>query len=661
MDEGEHASRLAGLRARLAAPLGEASAERHRLAVRTSIRELRTRAPLYALLALPAMALWGDVRLLLVSLLLVLASETGEAVLLPRLARTGHVMRERHRLATYALSVAGAVGYILPGVALAASPSTAVMAAGLIWLLGTVVHVATQYVIVAFLQISSLAIAAVALLVAVACVGGTVPRAPTPLEIGAAALFLVAFEGHLALMISGIRRNEAMRRASEESERARSAAVARDARRDPLTGLLNRRGFMQVLDDVLRRPAPDADGPALLLVDLDGFKPVNDAHGHAAGDAVLRILAQRFVSVLRKDAVIGRPGGDEFAVLLPGVATRETAMHIAERLLAAIAEPMEWNGLRLSVGASIGIAFRTGGESDGEVLLAAADRAMYAAKAQEGLSWSVHDPAAPGAGPTADERAALEAAIRTGEIRPHYQVKVELATGRVAGLEALARWVRPGGATVLPAGFLPRIAEAGLLGILTHAMLRQVLSDIRAWRAEGLDPGRVAVNVPEEVLALGSSIDDIEWLLAEYPEAAQHLAVDATEGVVIARGAPAIRGHVRRLSALGVRVAVDDFGTGHASFRHLDHFRFHELKIDGAFIARLGSDPAADLVVAGFLAIARGLGADAVAEGVETADQAEALRRMHCRFAQGYLFGTPAPAATVRDRLPGALSLPKAG
>lgn len=660
MDEGEHASRLAGLRARLAAPLGEASAERHRLAMRTSIRELRTRAPLYALLALPSMALWGDVRLLLASLLLVLVSEAGEAVLLPRLTRAGHVMRERHRVVTYVLSVAGATGYILPGVALAASPSTAVMAAGLVWLLGSVVHVATQYVIVAFLQVSSLAIAAVALAVAVVSIGGTVPRAPTPFEIGVTALFLVAFEGHLALMIAGIRRNEAMRRASEETERARSAAAARDARRDPLTGLLNRRGFMQALDDLLRRPAQDPHGPALLLVDLDGFKPVNDAHGHAAGDAVLRILAQRFGATLRKDAVIGRPGGDEFAVLLPRIATRETAMHIAERLLAAIAEPMEWNGLRLSVGASIGIAFRSGGESDGEMLLAAADRAMYAAKAQEGPSWSVHDPATPG-GPGAEERAALEAAIRTGEIRPHYQVKVELATGRVAGLEALARWVRPGGATVLPAGFLPGVAGAGLLGMLTHAMLRQVLSDIRAWRAEGLDPGRVAVNVPEEVLALGSSIDDIEWLLAEHPEAAQHLAVDATEGVVIARGAPAIRGHVRRLSALGVRVAVDDFGTGHASFRHLDHFRFHELKIDGAFVARLGSDPAADLVVAGFLAIARGLGADAVAEGVETPEQAEALRRMHCRFAQGYLFGAPVPASMVRDRLPGALSLPKAG
>lgn len=648
---------LGAVRDWLARPLAEGESDRHRLIAAVSLREMRSRLPVFLFLALPSLFLWSGAPAALACALVVLAAEAAEALRLPGIARGTGPLRGADRLWMYASSLVSAAGYALPGLVLAAHPSPPVAMIGILWLAGMVIHVSTQYVAVRFFHLSSLAIACAALLLAALAVGLAPPRPATELERAAGLVWALVFIVHLWAMFLGVRQTQAALDRAQDAERARLAELAHVTAHDGLTGLANRGEMERRLAAALA--GPERAGLGLLVLDLDGFKPVNDGYGHAAGDAVLRATAERLRAAAPEGAFAARLGGDEFALVVPGLGGREQARALALRLAAEVERHVPWEGTGLSVGASIGVALAadvTGGAGD---LVAAADWAMYRAKEARAGHVHLFLPEEVPLRPTREDRAALEAAIRRGEIVPFFQPKIELATGGIAGFEALARWRHPARGLLLPRDFLPLATEFALVPDLTYAMARQVLVHMRDWFAEGLDPGRVSINVTEATLATRSGIEDFEWLLAEFPGTAGHLAIEVTESVIVARSASTIRAHVDRLSLLGVRVAMDDFGRGLASFRQLRHFTFHEIKIDGEFVAGLGRDPAAAVVIDGFLAIARGLRADVVAEGIETAEQAEELRARGCRYGQGFLFGVPADAEATRTLLRAARRRPE--
>ncbi|RMF40258.1 MAG: EAL domain-containing protein [Alphaproteobacteria bacterium] len=493
---------------------------------------------------------------------------------------------------------------------------------------------------------------AAALLIAYLELAGQTPLAPAGPWHGMALTVLVAMcIGVLTAQFLYQQRATAHLIRAREAEAEQRRQFESRARYDALTGLLNRAEFERLLGEAIAECGRRDPRFTLLMLDLDGFKAINDVYGHAAGDAVLVAVGKRLRANLRATDLVARLGGDEFAVLLTSLTDRAEATATAERLCATIRARIPWEKETLAVGVSIGIAMQGEVGAGPAELIAAADRAMYLAKAERGCGWRIWESGMNAAGPTAEQGAALEAAIRHGQIVPFYQPKIELASGRIAGFEALARWEQPGGRIAMPSEFLPVAEEFGLTRDLTFAMVGCVLRDIRDWRAAGLDPGVISVNVDETLLCTTSGLDELEWRLAEVPEAAGHFGIEVTEGVTVGRSAVKVRENLERLSESGVRVAMDDFGTGFASFQHLRSFAFHEFKVDGSFVAGLGSDPRADAIVDAFLAMATGLGADVVAESVETAEQARILAQRGCRYGQGFLFGAPAAAEAVRERL----------
>ncbi len=241
--------------------------------------------------------------------------------------------------------------------------------------------------------------------------------------------------------------------------------------------------------------------------------------------------------------------------------------------------------------------------------------------------------------------------MHSSALRPFYQPKVDLISQRTVGFEALARWQHPTRGLVSPAEFLPMIEELGLHGdFLTH-MATIVLDDVENMIAEGLDPGQVSLNVPEMALATHSGQKDLENLLAAHPSASAHLTLEITEDVFIARSAEIIRESIAHFRSNGLRISLDDFGTGFASFQHLRELEFDELKVDVSFVADLGLEPQVEVLISGFLAMAEGLGVNVIAEGVETEEQHAHQLRLGCKTAQGYLFGKAMPTSETRIRL----------
>ena len=286
-----------------------------------------------------------------------------------------------------------------------------------------------------------------------------------------------------------------------------------------------------------------------------------------------------------------------------------------------------------------------------EGLTSRADQAMYRSKISEAREPVLYAPGDFAPRLSLVDRAVYAAAIKNDEITPHYQPRVCLRTGRTCGFEALARWRRPNGEMVMPSEFLPALNELGLQGEFTYHLSRRVLEDVSRLLAEGIDPGQVSINIPEATLATHSGRQDLEWLLTENAAALDHITFEITEDVFIARSAAMIQQSIRRFSEMGVKISLDDFGTGYASFQHLRQLKFDELKIDTSFVAGLGKEPVAEVIVQGFLSIASGLGVGSVAEGIETEEQRRDLLRMGCKFGQGFLFGRAEPFGPARERL----------
>jgi diguanylate cyclase (GGDEF)-like protein/PAS domain S-box-containing protein len=437
---------------------------------------------------------------------------------------------------------------------------------------------------------------------------------------------------------------------------ARLAAVAvhraRDAERlahaathDSVTDLPNRRLYLERLEQAVSRQRRGAAAPSVLFVDLDRFKQVNDRAGHAAGDDVLRMLGSRLVHVVRPTDVVARFGGDEFAVLCDET-SGEDAATVAERLLAAICEPVALNGRRHHLSASIGIATgRTGVSAD--ALVRQADVAMYRAKRQ-GSGGIVTYRSGMNAGVRDDLEHDLRRAIERNEIEVHYQPIADLQRCEWAGVEALARWRHREHGWISPTQFVALSEEVGLAVGLGERVLARVCDDAREWTADPvLRHQLVGVNVSGRQLVDPRFIGAVQNLLTAAQVDPKRIMIELTETTMMEEfeGAKAA---ITALQSLGMGLAIDDFGTGHSTLARLREFPAVGLKLDRTFIAELGEDKRSEDIVAAVVQLAHAVGMAVCAEGVETTEQLVCVQRLGVDMAQGFLLARPVPASELR-------------
>lgn len=421
--------------------------------------------------------------------------------------------------------------------------------------------------------------------------------------------------------------------------------IARLAYHDPLTGLPNRTLLHDRIAQAVAQTHRDAHMAGALFLDLDCFKHINDSLGHGAGDAVLRECGKRLSGVLRETDTIGRFGGDEFVVLLPGIHSATDAAHVAAKLIDAMNAPVHVAGAEVTVGVSIGIALAPGDGADAAALLRCADAAMYQAK-QAGRNRFQFFTA--GLDADASRQLLLEADLRQGrqrgEFRIVYQPQVHLASGAVTGVEALLRWRRgPAQADVPPVEFIPVCEDIGLIHELGAWVLGEACQQAQSWLGDGLEPGTIAVNVSARQIHEPGFVGAVSRALATTGLDPQRLVLEIAESMLIGQQADSLS-LLHDLRALGVKLSLDDFGTGYASVAYLRRLPVDAIKIDQSCVRSVHLHQGDTAIVRSMVALASGLGVTAVAEGVETAAQAQTLRDMGCPVAQGYHFASPLEA-----------------
>jgi diguanylate cyclase (GGDEF)-like protein len=413
---------------------------------------------------------------------------------------------------------------------------------------------------------------------------------------------------------------------------------------DPLTGLPNRDLFHRDLNRALHRRDP----VAILVIDLDGFKAVNDTMGHQAGDLLLIEAAGRLSRAVGERGIVARLGGDEFAVLLPGADTTEDVTELAEHLVAELRRDFDLDGRPAAISGSLGIAH--GGPGDaGDELFRRADTAMYRAKTSGG-GVAGYQPGIDSGEPDrmslfADLRALLDAGDPDGQLLLHYQPQVRLADAEIVAVEALVRWAHPDRGLLMPAAFLPTAERGGLEVPLTHHLIAVAVRQAAAWTAGGWSC-RVSVNVSPGALNDDAFADRVLAALAGAGLPAGQLRLELTETSIMTDPGRAVRA-LREVSAHGVSVSVDDFGTGFSSLVQLRDVPADELKIDRTFVRDLRAGTPDAVMVRSSIDLGHNLGLEVVAEGVEDLDTLARLREMACDYAQGYALSRPVPAADV--------------
>ncbi len=418
---------------------------------------------------------------------------------------------------------------------------------------------------------------------------------------------------------------------------------AHDACHDPLTALPNRSLFRDRAHQAILASARHGHNTALLLIDLDRFKEINDTLGHHSGDLLLREVGPRLHRVLRESDTVARFGGDEFGILLTHVSGPAAAEEVARAVHRALEEPFAIQGLTLDVEASIGIALHPLHASDFEELMQRADVAMYRAKAK--LSgYEVYVPSEDESDATKLKLASeLRQAPLRNELVMHYQPKADLRTGRIVGAEALMRWRHPRHGVMMPDRFIPLAERSGLIRSLTLFAARTALAQARTWREAGIEL-TVSVNLSTRDLIDVSLPDEIGALLEEARVPPHLLELEITESVIMADPMRA-RGVVARLREMGVKVAIDDFGLGYSSLGYLKNLPVNDLKIDKSFVINMMDDQGDAVIVQSTIDLAHNLGLTVIAEGVESDETWRRLRTLGCDVAQGWLIGRPLPAA----------------
>jgi len=438
---------------------------------------------------------------------------------------------------------------------------------------------------------------------------------------------------------------------THELLREREREARHCAHHDSLTGLPNRALLLDRLQQAITASPRNGCSLALLFIDLDDFKHINDSLGHQAGDEALRIVAARLTGCVRRSDTVARLGGDEFVIALSSAQAGEQAATIARKVMQALEQPIEVQGRSLRSGASIGIAvYPTDGDTPG-ALMQAADAAMYHAKSQGKNNHQFHSHELHAA---AQRRYALDSELRGalegGQLLLHYQPQVDMGSGRMIGVEALLRWQHPTLGMVPPLDFIPRAEQSGLIVPIGEWVLRESCRQLRHWRDEGQHELRLAVNVSPRQLWHPGFPDVVKRAVDDAGVPAAALDLEITESMLM-QPTPESVATLEQLAGLGVRLHIDDFGTGYSSLAYLKSYPIHALKIDRSFVSQFTDSKAALAITSTIVAMARQLELEVIAEGVETTAQADTLIGMGCAMGQGYLFGRPAAGGTLDDRL----------
>ncbi len=436
-----------------------------------------------------------------------------------------------------------------------------------------------------------------------------------------------------------------------ERKRAEEA-LAKMARLDTLTGLQNRAAFDEALPRAMSRASRSAVPMALLFIDLDHFKFINDEWGHEYGDRVLRCVARRMTDCVRRGDTVTRHGGDEFAVILEGLSSAHDASTVARKLIQAVSAPLVLDGLELPVSLSVGVALYPGPAVDGHDLARQADRAMYLAKQHGRNTYRVYgEDSRDQGGRSRTKEQDLRLALERGEFRVYYQPQLHVDSGRVHGVEALVRWQRPDRDEVLsPADFLGLAEDSGLIVPLGEWVLRTACTQNKAWQDQGLPAMRVAVNLSGRQFDCPGLKECLVRALDDSGLHPSDLELELTETVLAVAGSAGRRA-LDEIREMGVRISIDDFGTGYASLSHLRELPIDAIKIDRTFVKDLADNPADAAIVSSIIVMAHRLGLKTIAEGVETPDQLSFLESQGCDEVQGYLVSAPLPAGELAGLL----------
>ncbi|WP_298269878.1 EAL domain-containing protein [Geobacter sp.] len=441
-------------------------------------------------------------------------------------------------------------------------------------------------------------------------------------------------------------RRHAVMLEEEIAERSRAEETIRQmAYYDSLTGLPNRRLFNDRLQQAMALAQRQERPLAVMFLDLDRFKVINDTLGHATGDKLLSAVARRLRECCRREGdTVARQGGDEFIILLSLVSDAKDAVKVAQKIIRGFQRPFVFDGHELFVTTSIGISLYPHDGDTPEALVKNADFAMYRAKEQGRNNCQLY---APEMNSRAFDRLAMENSLRKAlereEFILYYQPKVNVDHGQIASMEALVRWQHPSLGIVPPARFIPLAEETGLIVPLGEWVLRTACRQNRLWQDEGYPPMQIAVNLSPRQLQQGDLVATVRGALQESGLDPRWLVLEVTESIMMDCAESTIEAF-RALERMGVQIAIDDFGTGYSSFHYLKKFPVHALKIDRSFVRDITSSSGDEAIAGAVITMARGLNLRVVAEGVETVEQLEVLRALNCRYMQGHLFSKPAPA-----------------
>jgi diguanylate cyclase (GGDEF)-like protein len=437
------------------------------------------------------------------------------------------------------------------------------------------------------------------------------------------------------------------------------------ARHDALTGLPNRRSFLEQLGVLEASSHPKST--AVFIVDLDHFKPINDLYGHRLGDEVLRVVAARIRDIVGDHVLIARLGGDEFGILMHFTSDDEGPSRVARRIVYDLAEPIKLAALSPQVGASVGIAIYTPETNKGpltkqdgsaaDTVMRQADMAMYRAKTRGGGAYHFFEQEMD---EQLQQRIQLEreirSAIQTGQIIPYYQSLIDLSTGEVIGFEILARWQHPTRGLLQPAVLIPIAEDTGTISEMTYALLRQAIADASTWPAHFT----ISINLSPRQFADKLLAPRILGILTEHSFPAHRLEIEITENALI-KNIDETKEVLELLRKLGVRVALDDFGSGYSGLYHLRQFKLDTIKIDRSFVTGMLSNPEDGKLVEAIVSFSHALGLAATAEGIETVEVRDRLKELGCNTGQGFYYSEPQPYAEVQRYLGGLYPTPRVG